>query len=245
MAEGVRHYCDYPSCDKSFRRTEHLKRHQLNRLFWPPTLVANGLWLADTNCTIQCPKCDRIFYRNDLLQRHLTLKHRKSPKKGGTRDTGQDSIVVEDPTGSNAVDDHSPRNRPPDTLSNSEHTPQNSNLNHGHSGISPLSSISHDSPDLLLIQESVPFTPFPLDGNGHNYGWIYQPSSEPTPVSNIPILSTSQRDIGQTPVSRSTPLNSVRLNKSRLHRAVFLGPRFFKTSTWPQRPTESSYHSYP
>lgn len=179
------------------------------------------------------------------MQRHLTLKHRKNPKNGGTHDTGRGSVVVQNPAVSNTVDDHSPRNGRPESLSNTDHTPQNSNLTHGHSGISPLSSISPDPPDLLMIQESVPFTPFPLEGNGHNYGWIYQPPSEPTPVSTIPVLTTGQGDIGQAPVSCSTPLYVVLLNKSRLHRVVCLRPRFFKTFMSPRRPTESSCHSYP
>ena len=32
-AADARYYCDQPSCEKSFQRMEHLKRHQLNRLF--------------------------------------------------------------------------------------------------------------------------------------------------------------------------------------------------------------------
>jgi hypothetical protein len=31
MPLDARHYCDFPSCDKSFQRLEHLKRHKLNR----------------------------------------------------------------------------------------------------------------------------------------------------------------------------------------------------------------------
>lgn len=35
---------------------------------------------SDTDSTIPCPQCDRLFYRRDLLHRHITLKHGKSPR---------------------------------------------------------------------------------------------------------------------------------------------------------------------
>src|ERR1700710_2765741 len=38
--------------------------------------------MADTNRTIPCPKCDHLFYRNDLLQRHLNLRHGKNGNSG-------------------------------------------------------------------------------------------------------------------------------------------------------------------
>ncbi|OCL02429.1 hypothetical protein AOQ84DRAFT_392972, partial [Glonium stellatum] len=59
QSAGTRHRCDYPDCNRSFQRPEHLKRHKLNH----------------TNRIISCPRCQKLFFRNDLLQRHLTLKH--------------------------------------------------------------------------------------------------------------------------------------------------------------------------
>lgn len=45
----------------------------------PPARRQAGLIFGDpdTNSTIPCPQCERVFYRKDLLQRHLTLKHGK------------------------------------------------------------------------------------------------------------------------------------------------------------------------
>jgi uncharacterized C2H2 Zn-finger protein len=55
---------------------------------------------SDTDQTILCPRCQKVFYRNDLLQRHLGLKHgtggRKSSNQRSTRATTQlDASLIE------------------------------------------------------------------------------------------------------------------------------------------------------
>ena len=49
--------------------------------------------LADTNSTIPCPQCHRLFYRKDLLHRHLTLKHGEPPRAGRANDTSNATVT--------------------------------------------------------------------------------------------------------------------------------------------------------
>ncbi|ODV85873.1 hypothetical protein CANARDRAFT_185399, partial [[Candida] arabinofermentans NRRL YB-2248] len=66
--EGPPYYCDFPECDKSFHRSEHLSRHKLNH---------------NPKQIYQCnePHCDKTFVRNDLLMRHIKRHEKKSIKE--------------------------------------------------------------------------------------------------------------------------------------------------------------------
>lgn len=156
----------------------------------------------DTNRTIQCPKCAKIFYRNDLLQRHLTLKHRRSPRKSiGLEEPNLSCDFPAEPSSSNGPNDHLPSSLDSEPLANTGNNLQDTHLTQGGSGISPMSTLSADSPGLLLLRSPVPVSPFPLENNGHNYEWMYQPHSEPTSNSVIHGLQTYQGDLGQNCVS--------------------------------------------
>ena len=56
--------CDFKDCNKSFTRSEHLQRHQLNHA--PKEIY-------------KCARCGKTFVRHDLLQRHTT-RHIKKQK---------------------------------------------------------------------------------------------------------------------------------------------------------------------
>lgn len=55
---GPPYVCQFPNCNKSFQRSEHLSRHKLNH---NPKKIFS--------CTF--PECDKTFVRHDLLIRHL------------------------------------------------------------------------------------------------------------------------------------------------------------------------------
>ncbi|KAL4885420.1 hypothetical protein BJY04DRAFT_230963 [Aspergillus karnatakaensis] len=52
--------CDFPGCSATYRRKEHLTRHQAQHL---------------PQQTIECPICGRLFKRNDTLRRHVRQSH--------------------------------------------------------------------------------------------------------------------------------------------------------------------------
>ncbi|KAL4894265.1 hypothetical protein BDV59DRAFT_207291 [Aspergillus ambiguus] len=52
--------CDIPGCNASYRRKEHLNRHKVRHIPHQP---------------LQCPVCDRVFTRKDILRRHVRQKH--------------------------------------------------------------------------------------------------------------------------------------------------------------------------
>lgn len=58
-----RFFCNYPNCNKSFTRLEHLSRHNLNH--WPKKIFECSFVFPDTNV-----KCGKTFVRKDLLVRH-------------------------------------------------------------------------------------------------------------------------------------------------------------------------------
>ncbi|EED15608.1 conserved hypothetical protein [Talaromyces stipitatus ATCC 10500] len=62
------HACEYPGCEKSFTRAEHLRRHALNH-----EQPHNGL---------TCERCSVHFRRPDLLARHM-MRHEKRDKEAG------------------------------------------------------------------------------------------------------------------------------------------------------------------
>ncbi|KAI9049973.1 hypothetical protein LZ554_006119 [Drepanopeziza brunnea f. sp. 'monogermtubi'] len=59
--------CSFPSCGKSFSRSEHLHRHALNH--------------KDGNNT--CQRCSAHFRRRDLLDRHMARHKEKDDEAGG------------------------------------------------------------------------------------------------------------------------------------------------------------------
>ena len=186
---------------------------------------------TDTDCTIPCPKCARIFYRNDLLQRHLTLKHRRSPKRSSNlQESNLGGSLPAEPTVSTAPGESLPSNLGPELLSSTDHVIQNTHLAQGSSGMSHLSSLSPDPPDLLLIRSPVPFSPFALESHGHNYEWLYQSQPQPPSASANDELGTNQRALGQDSVSRHALLYFVLINRCRRHMVAFLSPQYFKSS---------------
>ncbi|TVY14002.1 hypothetical protein LARI1_G008088, partial [Lachnellula arida] len=68
-SEGVKKKfgCSFPSCGKSFSRSEHLHRHALNH--------------KDGNNT--CMRCSAHFRRRDLLDRHMSRHKEKDDEAGG------------------------------------------------------------------------------------------------------------------------------------------------------------------
>lgn len=68
-ADGIKKKfaCSYPSCGKSFSRSEHLHRHALNH--------------KDGNNT--CLRCMAHFRRRDLLDRHMARHKEKDDEAGG------------------------------------------------------------------------------------------------------------------------------------------------------------------
>ncbi|KAL3465224.1 fungal-specific transcription factor domain-containing protein [Aspergillus heterothallicus] len=67
--EMKRHTCDFPGCDKTFTRAEHLRRHSLNH-----QTASNGF---------TCPRCSVHFTRPDLLSRHMLRHAKKDAEAGG------------------------------------------------------------------------------------------------------------------------------------------------------------------
>jgi hypothetical protein len=78
--------CDYPGCEKSFLRSEHLSRHQLNHY----------------GRTLECDQCGKKFARSDLLHRHLD-RHRQQAQKihnqNGIRGTPSPTRSISSPYG--------------------------------------------------------------------------------------------------------------------------------------------------
>lgn len=62
-SNNQRFFCNYPNCNKSFTRLEHLSRHNLNH--WPKKIFECSFIFPDTNI-----KCGKTFVRRDLLVRH-------------------------------------------------------------------------------------------------------------------------------------------------------------------------------
>ncbi|OGM47495.1 hypothetical protein ABOM_002574 [Aspergillus bombycis] len=62
------HACEYPGCDKSFTRAEHLRRHALNH--------------EQPRKGFTCKRCTVHFQRPDLLARHM-LRHDKRDEEAG------------------------------------------------------------------------------------------------------------------------------------------------------------------
>lgn len=62
-SNNQRFFCNYPNCNKSFTRLEHLSRHNLNH--WPKKIFECSFIFPDTNM-----KCGKTFVRRDLLIRH-------------------------------------------------------------------------------------------------------------------------------------------------------------------------------
>ena len=61
--------CQYPDCDKSFKRKDHLLRHQRSFHGKP--------WGVDSETVFYChiSECGRVFYKNHSLQRHMHDVH--------------------------------------------------------------------------------------------------------------------------------------------------------------------------
>ncbi|KIN03186.1 hypothetical protein OIDMADRAFT_52983 [Oidiodendron maius Zn] len=83
------HTCDTCNPPKTFSRVEHLRRHQLKHK--PPAY----------QCTV--PGCDRVFFRPDLLSRHLQkhqARHERSDKSpaGGSSPTSGGFDLSDSPT---------------------------------------------------------------------------------------------------------------------------------------------------
>ncbi|KAH8703798.1 fungal-specific transcription factor domain-containing protein [Talaromyces proteolyticus] len=167
MSGIQRFYCNHHGCDKSFQRREHLKRHSLNH----------------TNQTILCPRCQKVFYRNDLLQRHLILKHgiRKSSPNHGT---ASDKSPGQSDAGSNSTAEHisSERQDPDHNMSVQE---MNDSMDH------------HIQPNQ---QQNLALVPDQGQSSHHSGGCSYQtpPSYERAPILSVP-------SIGRTTALPSAP----------------------------------------
>ncbi|KAL6849592.1 hypothetical protein ACO1O0_009133 [Amphichorda felina] len=59
--------------------------------------------MPNTDSTIQCPQCDRLFYRRDLLHRHVSLKHGKSPRASARPSIDRTTLAHPDTTALTAV----------------------------------------------------------------------------------------------------------------------------------------------
>ncbi|KAL4928475.1 uncharacterized protein BDV17DRAFT_282030 [Aspergillus undulatus] len=62
MSSSRKLTCDFPDCNASYRRKEHLNRHKRQHL---------------PQQSFQCPNCDRTFGRNDTLRRHMRQNHQE------------------------------------------------------------------------------------------------------------------------------------------------------------------------
>jgi uncharacterized Zn-finger protein len=68
ILSGPPYICQFPDCNKSFQRSEHLSRHKLNH---------NPKKIFSCNN----PGCDKTFVRHDLLIRHLKRHENKIKKQ--------------------------------------------------------------------------------------------------------------------------------------------------------------------
>lgn len=131
-----------------------------------------------------------------------------------------------------------------DPFENVEHALQRTHVTQDGSGISPLSNLSADPPGILLIRSPAPFSPFPLENNGNDYEWIYQPPLGPSPSGVIPGLVPPQANLSQNPVSRSIPVQFVLFNTYRLRMVLFLNLKSFRSFILLPKPIKNSCHSY-
>ncbi|KAE8371282.1 hypothetical protein BDV26DRAFT_276442 [Aspergillus bertholletiae] len=60
VSGAARFHCRYPGCSASYRRQEHRTRHESQHT---------------SAQTADCPFCDRVFFRNDTLRRHIRRDH--------------------------------------------------------------------------------------------------------------------------------------------------------------------------
>ncbi len=139
----------------------------------------------DTNSTIPCPQCDRLFYRRDLLQRHLTLKHGKTPRAGRrVADSGisppLQPVSSPESNGSgvtrqlphaarNVQDPEEPGRRPHDALV----------------ADIPMDGVNDDGSILPISGELFPF-PSPSVDLAQDWGWLHQ-----NPLPTLPVESGS------------------------------------------------------
>lgn len=65
--QAKKHVCEWQDCGKSFSRSDHLQRHQLNHISAGST----------------CQRCRAHFKRPDLLERHMLRHQQKDEEAGG------------------------------------------------------------------------------------------------------------------------------------------------------------------
>ena len=159
-----------------------------------------------------------MFYRNDLLQRHLILKHkkgsRKAPDPQSDRAPSKElSHSPADPTIPNVLHEQPLDVMAIEPLENLEPIPQSPHHGPEGSPASSLSRVSHGLSDPLLqpIQTSEAFPALPLENYGYNFAWMYQAST--APALDVPIQEgpTSQVDFTQVPVSHTCPAPPLRV----------------------------------
>lgn len=170
MPAVSRHYCDYPDCDKNFQRLEHLRRHKLNH----------------TNRTILCPQCGKIFYRNDLLQRHLTLKHGRNKRRqlnstcsAATENAERDSQI---PHGISIFQVQNCASRPDISV---DQSPREHPCGPQLTEFIPASTTSHISPNTIMINNGIPASQSTPNNFGYNLDWWHEIVSDVPPDGEL------------------------------------------------------------
>ncbi|KII88342.1 hypothetical protein PLICRDRAFT_175941 [Plicaturopsis crispa FD-325 SS-3] len=77
--------CDFPDCNKAFRRRDYLERHQLNH---------------SENPRLTCHICSRGFHRTDVLKKHIARHQPLEERQQSPRAPKRRRISSQAPTGS-------------------------------------------------------------------------------------------------------------------------------------------------
>jgi hypothetical protein len=210
--KGPPYICQYPGCDKSFQRSEHLSRHKLNHN--PKTIF---------NC--EHPGCDKTFVRHDLLVRHLKrheikLEKQKQSHKSNEflsnvvadNDTNADSLrrrkrsrVNEDPTTSTSATEivqlhQSKDNTPSDALhttgENARKSTASDNSSNFNNGILPSNNAGggHNLLSWLFTDPGVMSNSIVPPPNAENYF----NEAELSPMSNSRFYPSTASNLAST-----------------------------------------------
>ncbi|KAH8429165.1 C2H2 finger domain transcription factor [Aspergillus melleus] len=154
------HACQWPNCQKTFTRAEHLRRHALNH-----EQARNGY---------TCERCSVHFNRPDLLSRHM-LRHAKRDEEAGgpglgvletrkrTRRAGDGSIVTRPAKRQARRPSHATASLSDDT----DHPPHGAPVSPpGSASDHPSLSLDETDPLLAPMMAGGPFEPFvePIPG---------------------------------------------------------------------------------
>ncbi|TLD30793.1 hypothetical protein PspLS_02493 [Pyricularia sp. CBS 133598] len=146
------HKCTYDGCSRSFKRPEHLSRHRLNRKLLTLFHKKKFYFLSYQPRTIhECSICHKDFVRLDLLQRHLRRHDRGMVKY---RNSGGYSTRAELPVRQADVQKSEESRSAPVSEYKPEpkQLPSRGKSEYSHVSESPLSSMSQDVLDPVLIQ---------------------------------------------------------------------------------------------